>query len=178
MSKIEKACKVKARAVAWGAKQTNKGDPAIAVKFVVVDGEHKDEELYWQGGLNDQGAEGRKSQLEITLDALEACGFDAGKHRDLSVLAEGPAGGALDGNRDVMLTVEIETWEGKPQVRVKWVNDIAGAKFHGALQKDEFALKCKGLGVEAALMKRRGGKPAAAPAQAPAAAANIPDIPF
>lgn len=175
---VTKAGKYRAKAVNWGAKTTNAGAPNLAIQFVVVGGENDGDTLYWQGGL-DAEVKNTKSQLDITLDALEACGFDIAKHKTLNVVAEGPAGEALDPNREVMLTVEMEAYQGKTSAKVKWVNDLSGGKFKGAIGKDDFASKCQGLGIEAAILKRRQDKGVkAAPQQAAPQVPSLDEIPF
>ena len=51
------------------------------------------------------------------------------KSNDLSVLARGPEGEALEFNKELLVTVHHETYEGKTRAKIKWINLIGGDKF-------------------------------------------------
>ncbi len=138
--------------------------PAMQVVFQVQDeGPHQGETIRWDGWLTD------KTQ-DRTIESLGHCGWTGD---DISVFAKD--GAPLQGMdlNDVELVVEIEAYEKegetKHAAKVAWVNRIGGRGLNveNAMPQAEalaFAQKMKGI-----VLKSRAK---AAPASAPAAAAN------
>jgi hypothetical protein len=98
----------------YGITTTQAGEPQVAIQFGLTTPEGQ-KTLTWHGTLKE--GKGR----EITLGALLNCGF---RGDDISALADGVDGGALDTDREVDLVVEDNTPPGKTEVysKVRWVN--------------------------------------------------------
>src|SRR5689334_218701 len=101
---LPKPGRYKGKVVDFGAKTTQAGQPSIVVRLAFHDETNKEHFVVWQGGLGQGNDPSKKRPLDITLETLEVCGFDFHKNRDLSPLADGPDGGALDTQREVMIT--------------------------------------------------------------------------
>jgi hypothetical protein len=138
----------RARAVQWGLGETKAGKEQVAVEFVILDvdgtpGQH----ITWYGHFSE-------AALPLTVAALRACGW-AGL--DLSVL-EG-----LDTN-EVELVIEHDTYEGKTNAKVRFVNvpRTGGALLKAPLddaKKKAFAARMRGA---IAAMEQGASKPATA----------------
>lgn len=169
--------------IEYGAKTTMKGEPAIALRFAFEDENKHRHEVIWQGSLSQGTDPSKKRPIEITLETLGVCGFDFHKHKTLEVIADGTEGGALDCERELMITVEHETWDGKPFAKARFVNPVGG--FKGGIDRREFVVKCAGLNLEAEILsyRQKAPKPTAAPMAARTSdpRADVPslaDIPF
>lgn len=107
--------------VAYGMKETQKGDVAPTVGFLVKTPDGKVQKLFWQGTLTSDKA------ADIALKALIVCGLQ--RYEDLDALADGPDSGVLDMEKDIDLTVELNvTDDGKSYPRVSWINEAGGKK--------------------------------------------------
>jgi len=122
------------------------GMPAPTIAFSISPGSGLPEEtVFWQGSFK----EGKPRQFSI--EALFHCGL-VNPH-SFADIADGPAGGALDMDRVVSVTVEHETGtDGKPHPRVKWINPQGGAAFQNAMTKNEFAYFVGTLGLQGELV--------------------------
>lgn len=181
--KLPKAGRYKGKVTDYGAKETAKKEPAIAIRVTFLDAEGAQHDVVWQGSLSHGTDPTKKRPLDITLETLEACGFDFHKHRNLLPIADGISSNALDMETEVLVTVEIATWEGKPFARAQYINRAGG--FKGGLGKETFATKCAGLNLDAEVAAYRSKvAPQPRPASvtnALAAAVEMPnlnDIPF
>src|SRR5690606_25930509 len=125
--------KYEAKPKQWGLGTTSKGNPQVIVLFGIDDQDGDHHEMTWFGTLK----EGRGQ--EITLDSLLFMGF---KGNDLTTLADGVEGGALDMDTPVSITIAEETNEkGQTFMKVQWVNRVGGAAFKDALSKKEAQVK-------------------------------------
>lgn len=177
--KLPKAGRYKGKVTDYGAKETAKHEPAIAIRITFVDADDVQHDVVWQGSLSHGTDPTKKRPLDITLETLEACGFDFHKHKNLLPIADGLSSGALDTETEVLVTVEIATWEGKPFARAQYINRSGG--FKGGLGKESFATKCAGLNLDAEVLSYRSKvpRPVAKPVVSNAPAAIDPsDIPF
>ncbi len=147
---------------------TKDSKPQIAVQFDILEGngEPTGSTITWFGYFTDKSR-------DITFKALRACGW-VGDDIDA------PDG---FGSQDVEIVVEEDTYEGKTQLKVRWVNKpgagIALQKPMNADERKRFAAEMKGF-----VLKANGGKPSApTPAKPPAgnarpAPASDDDLPF
>lgn len=180
-SNLPKAGRYKGKLVDYGAKETAKGDPAIVMRFEFADAEGVTHYAGWQGSLAAGTDPAKKSPRKITFETLEVVGFDFTKNRTLAPVADGLASGCLNTTDEYLLTVELDTYEGKTFPRVRYVNPIGG--FKGAIGKEVFAQKMQGLALDADLAQFRSerARAGAAATQPKPAAQNTPsidDIPF
>jgi hypothetical protein len=152
-----------ARAISWDFGQTKKGENQIAILFGLLDDPTKRLTYYGQFG---------EKTLKHTMKALRACGW---RGSDLSELFGGAGG--LD-EKDVMLVVENEEWDGKIRTRIKWVNPLGVSM--------ESPLDAAGMKAFAASMKAKivALDPASAKVKAAPKSVPVPkptggdDIPF
>lgn len=172
----------KARIVAYGAKLTQKGEPAVVVRFAFQDATGANCEMNWQGSLA-QGNDPEKSPRKYTVENLRTLGFDIHENRSLAPIADGAASGVLDMENEVYVTVEMDTYNGKTFPKIRFINPIG---FVGMIDKKTFIAKTAGMNLEAdlALYRQQSPKPVAAAAK-PAARqpdfSGVPvpdDIPF
>ena len=134
-----KAGKYKTKAVDYGVTQTKNGDPMLVVKFE-VDGQS----LFWRGMF------GEKS-LPITEKALAALGFESDR---FDVLADGTDSGALNLNLEVVIEVDLETYNGESRPVVKWVNEPGAGGIRNGISRVEAVNLFQGLRPSAATPKR------------------------
>jgi hypothetical protein len=114
---VDKAGKYKARVVAprngWFGEAGKNETPFIRVPLVVVGGDQDGREIVWQGWLTD-------AAFDNTIkSASEAFGWDG----DLQALSSGEV--SFEG-KECEIVCDTETFEGKPRVKVKWLNNING----------------------------------------------------
>lgn len=166
-----------ARPVLWMLTETKSGAEQYAVELEVTSpdealaGQH----LTWFGGFSSDKA------TEITVKALRVLGWTGD---DLDAVA-------LATDKDVSITVEHEEYQGKTQVRVRWINPLGGLAVRAPLAADRrrgFAERMRGAiaGIDAKTgwtappAAPGNGSAPRAPAPAPAAppAGVDDDIPF
>lgn len=121
------------KVVDCGMSPDKEGNPQPFIKFKDAGGE----DYFWRGS--------RKSDesREWAVKALMTVGFTG------TDWAEFNGVGCLDG-REVMITVENETYNGKPVTRVKWINPI-----HEVMSPEEVRAKVS----DKALFAKHGAKP-------------------
>ena len=85
--------------------ETATGKEQVAISFELEDGQH----IAWYGYFTEKA-------LPITLQALRTCGLQG---TDVSELS------SIEGT-EVQLTMTAEEWEGKTQVKVRWINPLSG----------------------------------------------------
>ncbi len=139
-----------ARAIEWGLGKTSTGKERVAVQLELTDPSVLGRRLTWYGYFTE-------GSLPHTVKALRALGWQGA---DLSVLD------GLDRN-DVSIVVEHEDYEGKTQVRVKWINEPGSLGVKTPLQGDEaksFAARMKAniLALEQGQAKPNNAKPSPA----------------
>jgi len=122
-----------ARIVSTAIGTTKKGEPQVLIRFENDHGEH----ITWYGYFSHKA-------LPYTLERLKTCGWDAvANGNDVSSLHQSEM---LVGNQ-VELVCEEEEYEGKPRVRVQWINSLGstlsideardiGAKVKGVIERD------------------------------------------
>jgi hypothetical protein len=121
---------------------TKGGKEQAAIAFAIIDGEHAGESVTWFGYFTDATA-------ERTIESLRTCGWIGDDLSDLT--------GILD--NEVQIVIEHEDYEGKTQVRVKWVNRSGSGglalkeRLEGGAAK-AFAQRMKGIVLA---QKAKGG---------------------
>lgn len=160
-----------ARPVGWMLTETKSGAEQYAVELELQDG--SGQRLTWFGGFSSDKA------TEITVKALRTLGWQGDDLDNVQLNAEA----------DVRIVVEHDEYQGRPQVRVRWINPLGGLTTRAPLdagRRKGFAERMKGAiaGIDA----RSGQAPAAQrptqaqprpsngarPAQAPAIDEDIP----
>lgn len=149
-----------ARAVEWILGTTSTGKEQVAVQLTLLDPALTGRRLTWYGYFT-EGA------LPVTIKALRAMGWQGTDVSDLH---------GLDAN-EVSIVVEHEEYQGKTQVRVKWINEPGNLGVKTPLQGDEaksFAARMKAsiLALEQGQPKPNNAKPS------PSKPAKTDDIPF
>lgn len=135
---------------------TSKGNEQIAVEFELTDEEYAGQHITWIGFFTE-------ATTERTMESLRHCGW----HGDdiTEAMRDGLAA------NEVQLVIDHEVYEGKTQVRVRWVNKPGsggGMKLRAPMddaQKRQFAAKMKAQAVASRM--KAGVKPA--PAREPGA---------
>lgn len=146
----------KARATEGALGLTKGGKEQAAIAFAIIDGDHAGESVTWFGYFTEATA-------DRTIEALRHCGWAGDDLSDLS--------GILD--NEVQIVIEHEDYEGKTQVRVKWVNKSGSGglalkeRLEGGAAK-AFAQRMKGA-VLAQRMKGGGATSAPRTQQRPPA---------
>jgi hypothetical protein len=132
-----------AKVVEYGVPEVD-GDkhPQVVVVFEFEE-DGKARRLSYYGSLH-------PNAVEYTIDNLLVCGL---KSDDLSSLL-GP--GALDFDREVQITIEHHTYNGKTSARIKWINPVGGAKFKNMAPEVASARLSKLNGLVKARRKETG----------------------
>lgn len=103
-----------AKVCAYGMRKTMSGEPSPVIAFLVQDESGMDHKVFWQGYLTSAKAQ------QVTVKALATCGMRSPE--DIHRFAEGLSSGVLDLDREVNITVELETKGDKTYPRVTWIN--------------------------------------------------------
>ena len=103
-----------AKAVKLQFGNTKDGKPQVAINFEVLEGPDSGKYITWFGSFSEKA-------MEWTFKALAVCGAPRGK--SLDELTVDDLGSLVE------LDVAYETWEGKPSLKVKWVNRPGGGGF-------------------------------------------------
>lgn len=159
-----------ARVVAGRFIQSEKGTMGIEVAFKFKQGENE-ERITWVGWLT-------ANSIQRTMTTLvDVLGFNGDDEPMPGTSDLKP--GSLNTQKDVELVVEMETYEGKTNPRVKWVNNLGGGGFK-AIAPATIKSQLNALGFKAAFFAARSQSDAGVVASAPAAKAHIPDeeVPF
>ena len=135
---------------------------STGTECILVQVENEDGVQYWRGWLGD-------ASLERTIDTLRDVGWDAEKYdHDIESL---DGTDLLVGN-DARITTESEVYEGKPRIKVAWLNGM-GYKGKGISDESKASLRAriKALG---------GARPAVAekPKADEAGPIEVDDTPF
>lgn len=99
----------RAMAVEWALGKTNGGAPQVAVRFETFEDDVPGESITWYGYFTEK-------TTERTLESLGYCGWTGDDITDLT---------GVESN-EVQIVVEHETYEGKVNAKVKWVNRPGG----------------------------------------------------
>jgi hypothetical protein len=110
----------------WGVSYTKRGDPQPFILFDVGGSTMK-----WFGSLNTE------KMTELTVKVLRECGMD---EPDFTKLSQGLPGGALTVGLERKVTVVDETYNGKTNRKIKWVNPPSAEKFDKVMQQDQAKL--------------------------------------
>lgn len=148
------AGRYRARATEAALGLTRKGGEQVAVALSIIDGECAGESLTWFGFFSEKTA-------DRTIESLRTLGWVGDDLSDLT---------GVDSN-EVEIVVEHEEYEGRSQVRVKWINR-SGAALGLKERMDPGAAKAFAAQMRGAVIAQRakGGAPptvAARPATAP-----------
>lgn len=151
----------------FGLSESKAGAPQFAVSFKITEeGPHKGKNIMWFGSLK----EGKP--MDITIKSLTVMGMKSDDLDDKNL---------LDKSTPVQLVIRHETWDGKTNARVKFINKIGGGSFKaiGDGAKVSLSLKDK-IRASQARLAQEGN--ADASANVPVAGAPPPaaddDIPF
>lgn len=157
------AGKFTAKIVDYAIRSTKNGDPEPTIRF-----RWDDHEWNWRGSLKEGKAR------EITLKALFACGFSGD---DLSILAEGVVSGALDTDKELLLSVAIELGQdGKEYPVIKSINEIGWQGFQDTMDRGEAIRKMAGMNLKGEIAALKKSIPAAT--QKKTNVISVNDIPF
>jgi hypothetical protein len=139
--------KYQARLKDYWIGKTSAGLPQAELLFEFdVDDELK--ELIWFGSFKEKAK-------PHTIKALLHCGL---KGNDLSTLADGLEGHALELGKEVMITVAKETDDkGNPRLRISWVNPLGGGNFRDRMSRGEVIKSLSLLKGEVLAIRRETG---------------------
>lgn len=157
MEQITEAGKYRARAKDWGLGASMNGTPSIAIMWEITGPEeHAGKVIYQDMYLTEKSAEGHAR-------SLRRAGWTGDDFRDLD-----DRGGGIDAN-EVELDCQIDSYEGKENLRVKWVNQLGGFRTNSKPDMGAFAgfaerMKSKVRGVTADVPKKAGAAPPPPPA--------------
>lgn len=128
-----------ARIADYGITKTKDGLPQVKITFA-IDGD----QITWYGSFKERAQ-------KYTLDSLLVCGLVGD---DVSTLAIGPASAALDMSKDISLVLAEQEYDGKTNLRVRWINEPGGQAAQ-TMNSGEAAQIFEGLNLKAALLERR-----------------------
>ena len=151
--------KYMARIVNYGLRDSKNNGVMALVEMEYKDSEGDPHRVLWRGAFAGQAT-------QYTLKTLLICGLD----RDVSAMADGPESGVLNLQKDLMITVEPEHYEGKTYYRIAWINEPG---LSNLLSRAEAAQRLNGMNIQgelAALRKATGYKPKPEP--------KLDNIPF
>lgn len=116
---------------------TSKGTEQVQVVFDVLDPDYDGETVMWWGYFSEKTA-------ERTMQSLRYCGWKGDDVTDLKGISD----------NEVEVVVEHNTYEGKTNARVAWVNRIgAGVAVKAPMPEDKrkaFAKRMKALAIKTA----------------------------
>jgi len=122
--------KYNAKVVDYFMSETRAGNPQVVLKFMMEDGNT----IYHYMSLSE------KAQ-PYTAKTLAVLGYEG---QDVNLLADGPKTNILNLSKTVELVLDNEEWNGKVNLKVKWVNELGGTNFK-KLAKEEAAKKLIGV---------------------------------
>ncbi len=137
-----------AKLLDYGIGVSKTGNAQALVMFKYKDNDGDSHDLTWFGSFHPNAAEFTCKSL-VTLDF---------KGDDPSVLADGIKSGVLNANKEVELVVEWETYNGKENARIKYINEVGASKFQNKLSKPEAELKFTGMNLGAVFAEIRQNK--------------------
>lgn len=143
--------------------ESSTGTPCVAVRFQIIEPhEQFGERITWYGYLSE------KAQAR-TIESLRIAGFKGDDLTDLSSL----------GSDQCEIDVQNETYEGKVQTRVKWVNRIGGSGVAVKGVMDDAKRKAFAASLRGAFraFDATNGKPPTKPS-APRGGPSSSDVPF
>lgn len=167
-----------ARMVAARVIKSEQGTTGIEVAFKFKEGE-SEEQLNWVGWLSPKAL---SNTMKTLTDVLGFNGDDQVSEKTGQFKAE-----AFDLTREVQLVVEMETYDGKTNPRVKWVNKPGAGSGFKSLSGQSAQVELAAVGFKAAFYQAKaelsaaGAPQAAVPAAAPKApVGHIPEeeVPF
>jgi hypothetical protein len=141
----------RARAKEWALGISSTGKEQIAVMFEIVAGPHTNKRITWYGYFTDEA-------VDRTLESLRHCGWKSDSLADLDSLAD----------NEVELVVADETYEGKTNSKVRWVNRVARLALKEQMDAGQvaaFAAKLRGKCV--ASKQKYGAQPVRSSSHAP-----------
>ena len=156
--RLKNGGRYKARGFEWGLGHTSDGKPQVAICFSLLDDDYKGETITWFGSFSKNLGNGTKTPFQRTVETMRTCGWEGDDFSNLT---------GLDAN-EVSLVIEHEEYQGRTQVKVKWVNALGGIALKAPMTPEAakaFAAKMKGellaLGKPAAAATSKPSKPPA-----------------
>ena len=137
--------------VNYGLRDAKDNGVMAVIEMDYKDSENDPHRLIWRGSFSG-------TALQYTLKTLLVCGLD----RDAAALADGPQSGALNMEKEFVITVSAEEYQGKTYYRIAWINEPG---LSNLLTKAEAAQRLSGMNIQGELMalrKSTGYKPKAA----------------
>lgn len=119
----------------YGISKTQKGEPQAFIIFQLEGGK-----ITWYGSFGEGGK-------DITIKSLLYCGF---KGHDLSSLTLGLEGDALVVYPDIELVLENDTYNGKTNLKVQWINKPYQVK---RMEQSTAVTKMQGMNLGGDLMR-------------------------
>jgi len=146
MSEI-KPGKYQARLKDYWIGKTSAGLPQAELVFE-FEADDELRELMWFGSFKEKAR-------PHTIKALLYCGFHG---NDLTTLADGRDGGALELGKEVVITIAKEIDDrGNPRLRINWINPIGGAAFRDKVNRGELGGSLASLKGDVAAIRKETG---------------------
>jgi hypothetical protein len=127
----------RAKVVSSGVSQTKDGKPTIAVVIRCFNADETESFTITYNGYLSEKAHAR------TLDSLKTMGY-LFQTENMSDLAENKG---FDKTVEFEADIQEEIYDGKTQIKVKWINPIGGQANKFMLSKDEAVTKLEGLNI-------------------------------
>lgn len=121
----------KARGLTAALGYTSTGKEQVAVQLEILDEGFQGETITWYGSFSEQAA-------ERTLESLRLLGWQGDDLFDLSGI----------GSKEVKAVLDEDEYEGKIQLKVKWINGPGGLALKAPMNEGEaraFSQRMKGL---------------------------------
>lgn len=106
---------------------SSKGNQQIAVPMEVVDGEYAGETITWIATFHDTADKNGVTGTERVLESLVFMGWQTDELSDLVEISDEDAKRMLP--NDVEIVCEPDTYDGKTNLKVKWVNKPGAGRF-------------------------------------------------
>lgn len=112
-----------ARPVSAALGYTQNGAEQIGVCFRIDEEGFQNETITWYGTFGTESKNGKTAPVDITLKALRTCGWTGD---DLAVFVSDDGALPPGFDRQVLLDLQEDEYDGKVTLKVRWVNDPAG----------------------------------------------------
>lgn len=139
-----------AKVVDYGVTKSKADKPMAMIRFIYSGEDGTDKFINWYGSFASE------KSSEITCAALALCGWSTNNPADL---AKGKGSGVLDETKTVSITLANEEYNGKTNLKVKYINPVGGAAFRNQIGQADAVKMFAGLNIGGIAAKARASQP-------------------